>query len=182
MSDIQCAAALAHSVEKDSTATDRAVSMNPFPGSTRGYPKTEEEIKKEAEEDDRRKKEEEKASRAEEEEEEEEGIEVNLEEGAGKIESADLRELMKMSGLAEGDEAEKEVEQDYSDMEKYRDKLDADVAFRATEIVTGRAKRGAKCITGQASLTLRDLARLEPCGVLAVCPSMGEKDIEHVGR
>lgn len=181
MSDIQCAAALAHSVEKDSTATDRAVSMNPFPGSTRGYPKTEEEIKKEAEEDDRRKKEEEKASRAEEEE-EEEGIEVNLEEGAGKIESADLRELMKMSGLAEGDEAEKEGEQDYSDMEKYRDKLDADVAFRATEIVTGRAKRGAKCIAGQASLTLRDLARLEPCGVLAVCPSMGEKDIEHVGR
>lgn len=156
--------------------------MNPFPGSTRGYPKTEEEIKKEAEEDDRRKKEEEKASRAEEEEEEEEGIEVNLEEGAGKIESADLRELMKMSGLAEGDEAEKEGEQDYSDMEKYRDKLDADVAFRATEIVTGRAKRGAKCIAGQASLTLRDLARLEPCGVLAVCPSMGEKDIEHVGR
>jgi hypothetical protein len=114
--------------------------MNPFPGSTRGYPKTEEELRIEAEEDDRRKKEEEKASRIE--DEEEEGVEVNLEEGAGKIESADLRELMKMSGLAEGDEAEKEGESDYSDMEKYRDKLDADVAFRATEIVTGRAKRG----------------------------------------
>jgi hypothetical protein len=180
LSDIQCAAALAHSVEKDNTATDRAVSMNPFPGSTRGYPKTEEELRIEAEEDDRRKKEEEKASRVE--EEEEDGVEVNLEEGAGKIESADLRELMKMSGLAEEDEAEKEKESDYSDMEKYRDKLDADVAFRATEIVTGRAKRGAKCIAGQASLTLRDLARLEPCGVLAVCPSMGEKDVEHVGR
>jgi hypothetical protein len=58
--------------------------MNPFPGSTRGYPKTEEELRIEAEEDDRRKKEEEKASRIE--DEEEEGVEVNLEEGAGKIE------------------------------------------------------------------------------------------------
>ena len=54
LSDIQCAAALIHSGDVDSSVnpTDRATSMNPFPGSTRGYPKSEEEIQRlEAEEE-----------------------------------------------------------------------------------------------------------------------------------
>ena len=54
LSDIQCAAALAYNGEKkdssDSSndnkgvAEDRAFSMNPFPGSTRAYPKSEIEL------------------------------------------------------------------------------------------------------------------------------------------
>ena len=157
--------------------------MNPFPGSTRGYPKTEEEIKRIEEEDARRKKAEEVVQ---EEEDEEEGVEVNLSEGLDDVESADLRELMKIAGLAEGNEQqqldEEEADSGYSDIEIYRDKLDADVALRATEIVTARAIRGAQYIAEKASLSLRDLARLEPCGVLAVCPSLEPKDVEHVGR
>ena len=152
--------------------------MNPFPGSTRAYPKTEEELKRLEEEEERKRK----SEAVPEVEEEEEGVEVNLEEGLGEVETADLRELMRMSGLAEGDE-ERELETDtYSAMESYRDQLDADVALRATEIVTARAERGARYIADRASLSLRDLARLEPCGVLAVCPSMSLKDVEHVGR
>ena len=160
---------------------DRALSMNPFPGSTRGYPKTEEEIKRIDEEVARKKK----SESVPEIEEEEEGVEVNLEEGLGEVETADLRDLMKMAGLAEGAEGDeiREMETDtYSAMESYRDQLDADVALRATEIVTARAERGALYIADRASLSLRDLARLEPCGVLAVCPSMPLKDVEHVGR
>jgi hypothetical protein len=180
LSDIQCAAALIHSGEADSSSStvDRATSMNPFPGSTRGYPKSEEELQRlEAEEEIRKKKKEAL-------DEVEEGVEVDLEEGAGMIEAADLRELMDIAGLAEGDEEMQELvlEADYSDMEQYRDKLDADVASRATEIVTARAVRGSGYVAEKASLTLRDLARLEPCGVLAVCPSMKQKDVEHVGR
>lgn len=188
LSDIQCAAALVFNGEKKNSSTstsdnkdvpeDRAFSMNPFPGSTRAYPKSEEEIQKIAEEEERKRK----SSVVLEEDEEEEGVEVNLDEGAGEIESADLRELMKMAGLAEGDEGKEEEPDAYSTMESYRDKLDADVAFRATEIVTARAERGARYIAERASLSLRDLARLEPCGVLAVCPSMPMKDLEHVGR
>ena len=81
---------------------DRALSMNPFPGSTRGYPKTEEEIKRIDEEVARKKK----SESVPEIEEEEEGVEVNLEEGLGEVETADLRDLMKMAGLAEGAEGD----------------------------------------------------------------------------
>lgn len=193
MSDIQCAAALAHSKEQNGdsktssssskNSNDRATSMNPFPGSTRGYPKTEEEIRRIDEEVMRLKKAEQVVP---EEEEEEEGVEVNLNEGLDDVESADLRELMKIAGLAEDNEQqqleEEEADTGYSDIEIYRDKLDADVASRATEIVTARATRGAQYIAEKASLSLRDLARLEPCGVLAVCPSLEPKDVEHVGR
>ena len=152
--------------------------MNPFPGSTRAYPKSEIELQKLVEEEERMKK----NTVVSEVDEEEEGVEVNLEEGVGEIESADLRELMKMAGLAEVDEEKEEEPDAYSTMESYRDKLDADVALRATEIVTARAERGARYIADKASLSLRDLARLEPCGVLAVCPSMPLRDLEHVGR
>ena len=188
LSDIQCAAALAYNGEKkdssDSSndnkgvAEDRAFSMNPFPGSTRAYPKSEIELQKLVEDEERMKK----NTVVSEVDEEEEGVEVNLEEGVGEIESADLRELMKMAGLAEVDEEKEEEPDAYSTMESYRDKLDADVALRATEIVTARADRGARYIADKASLSLRDLARLEPCGVLAVCPSMPLRDLEHVGR
>jgi hypothetical protein len=160
--------------------SERALSMNPFPGSIRGYPKTEkelEELARQLEEKERKLLEEEKES---DDDMNLDGLELDSGESGG-FDGADLEELLKAAGIAEGNE-EKEEPDEYDLLEAYRDKLDADVSLRAAQIVTARATRGTKCVADQASLTLRELARLEPCGVLAVCPSMAEKDLVHVGR
>jgi hypothetical protein len=184
LSDIQSAAALAFSIDTNSFISDkddRSVSMNPFPGSTRGYPRSEEVEKQLLGEGSR------KMSKSVEDDKDEsgddieglDGLDVQLEEG----DTTDLKELMKIAGLAEEDEREKEEEpDDYDLMERYRDELDADVNFRAMEIVAQRAHRGKTSVAHQSSISLRDTARLEPCGVLAICPSLSEKDLDHVGK
>lgn len=184
LSDIQSAAALAFSIDANSAISDtddRSVSMNPFPGSTRGYPRSEEELKQILEEGNRklRKIEEDEKDSSNDDIEGLDGLDVPLEDG----DTVDLKELMKIAGLAEDAEKVREEEPDeYDLMEKYRDELDADVNYRAMEIVAQRAHRGKTSVAHQSSISLRETARLEPCGVLAICPSLSAGDLDHVGK
>ena len=118
-------------------------------------------------------------------------IDLDLSLGADDVrDGGDINDLLKLAsddnaldkeGLEdEEDEATaddprtEEVEDVHVDLERRRQALDADLAARAADIAQRRAadSRRRALVAEYAELSLRDLARLEPRAVLALCPSL----------
>jgi hypothetical protein len=120
-------------------------------------------------------------------------IELDLSLGADDVQDGgDIKELLKLAsddnddGAPNGDveeevltkeedeEKEEEVEDVHVTLEQRRQALEADLAARAADIATRRAadSRRRALVAEYAELSLRDLARLEPRAVLALCPSL----------
>ena len=57
-------------------------------------------------------------------------------------------------------------------IEAKRQELDSELASRAVNIAYDRAKRGRKIMADFMSISVKDIARLEPKAVLAICPIM----------
>lgn len=135
----------------------------------------------------------------EEEEEEDEETKRALKEAAAEF-SALSPQSSGDSGSTDGDSSDGDSSGDsssgasiddaeYTAMENKRKQLDAELKSKLLDIAKTRAERGRAHVAEYATVSIRDLARLEPRAVLAVCPTFakekgekgekGEKDEEE---